>query len=341
MTKTASPVTAPPRGEVSVVVVNFNGRRHLPALFDSLARQVRPADQVVLVDNASTDASAEWVRDAFPWVDVVALAENVGFAAGNNVGLATARGELIALLNPDTTVDERWLAELLDTLAGDERIGAVVPKIYRAGSPPTIEQAGAEFNNLGHCWTRGYNQPDRGQFDTDAEVPALTGCSVLVRRAALGGEELFDPRLFMYYEEFELSLRLRGRGYRVVYNPRSVVVHTGMQSVRQATAEPLLLQQEYCNRNRLKILCKYYPLPLLARNLPLILLSIAYWDALFLLRSGPARCLRAITAQARFAARGLWERRAARSVEAARWLPWMTSQGLRQVRALRAARGGA
>ena len=327
---------------VSVVVVNFNGRAHLADLLASLARQVRPADEVILVDNASTDGSVAFVRDAFPWVVVVALAENVGFAEGNNVGVANARGDSIALLNPDTVVDRRWLAELIGAIDGDAAIGAVVPKIYRAGSsPPTIEQAGAAFNNLGHCWTRGYNQPDRGQFDAPGEVAILTGCSALVRRAALAGEALFDPRLFMYYEELELSLRLRGKGYRIVYNPRSIVHHKGMQSIEQATARPKLVQQYYCNRNRLKILLRYYPPSMLVRNLPLIVLSVLYWDAVFLLRAGPAFCLRAVAAQVRFAAAGLWERRAANGVDPARWIPWITHQGLRDIRALRTDRGEA
>jgi GT2 family glycosyltransferase len=327
--------------QVSVVIVNHNGRDDLEELLESLARQTRPADEVILIDNASTDDSVAYVRDQFPWVRVIALNRNVGFAAGNNEGLANACGDYIALLNPDTTVDPRWLGELARVLDADEGVAAAVPKIYRSSAPCIVEQAGAEFSNLGHYWTRGFNQPDRGQFSDVIEVPGLTGCSTLVRRSALAGEPVFDGNLFMYYEEFDLTLRLRGRGHRVVFVPSAVVYHKGMQSIARATRQPNLMQQYFCNRNRLKILCKYYPLPLVARNLPLIALSVAYWDMVFLRRAGPAFCLRAAAGQARYAVQGLRERQHAHDIDPAGWLPWMTRHRLRDVRALRVARGEA
>ena len=329
-----------PTTRVSVVVVNYNGQRFLGDLFDSLAQQTRPADEVIMVDNASTDGSAEYTTQLYPWVHVVRSQVNVGFAEGNNIGVAHSRGEYIALLNPDTVAHERWLAELVRTLDHDQRIGAAVPKIYRASSGSTIEQAGAEFNNLGHCWTRGYNEPDRGQFDTVCEVAVLTGCATLLRRGTLPpGEPLFDGRFFMYYEEFDLSIRLRGRGYAIVYVPTAVVYHKGMQSVKRATRHPRLFQQFYCNRNRVKILAKYYPWAMLMRNLPLIGLSVAYWDGIFLRDAGLRFCLRAVAEQARYAFHGLMDRLRGRSVQPDRWLPWMTQQGLREILAVRAARG--
>src|SRR5215207_502489 len=330
-----------PLALVSVIIVNYNGRSDLGELFDSLKLQTRPADEVILVDNASTDGSADYVRQRFPWVRVIALTRNTGFAEGNNRGLAQARGDYIALLNPDATVGEHWLAELVRTLERDEQVAAAVPKIYRAGLPLTIEQAGAEFNNLGHSWTRGFNQPERGQYDVPVEVPALTGCSVLLRRSALHGEELFDSSLFMYYEEFDLSIRLRGRGYKVMYAPNAVVCHKGMQSIKRTTRQSNLQQQFYCNRNRLKILFKYYPSVLLVRNLPMICLSVAYWDLVFLRTAGPGFCLRAMGAQLRYAVRGLRERNRASALKSERWLPGMTRQRLRDVLALRVARGEA
>src|SRR5688572_2870757 len=122
--------------DVSVVIVNYNGRQHLGELLSSLARQVQPATEVILVDNASRDGSADYVRQEFPWVDVIRLPENVGFAEGNNVGLARSRGQYIALLNSDTVVEERWLTELVRALEADDGIGAVVPKIYKAHAYP-------------------------------------------------------------------------------------------------------------------------------------------------------------------------------------------------------------
>ena len=322
--------------KVSVIIVNYNGQRLLGKLFESLAHQTLPADEIILVDNASVDGSVAYVRQHFPQVTVVPLPTNTGFAGGNNAGFAKARGEYIALLNSDTIVDKRWLVELVQALDADERIGAAVPKIYLASAYPRIAQAGAEFNNLGNIWGRGFYQLDQGQFDTVMEVPALTGCSAIVRRQALRGEPLFDQRFFMYHEELDLTLRLRSRGYSIMYVPTSIVHHELLQSVKRNSQRPRLFQQFYCNRNRVKILTKYYPLSVLIRSLPLISLSFIYWNWFFLRNGGIVFFLRAVSSQIRYALQGLKERFRGRSVAAEKWLPWMKTQGLREVLAVRA-----
>lgn len=325
--------------EVSLIIVNYNGKHFLDELCASLARQTRPADEVIIVDNASTDGSVAHLRAHYPWVTTIALAENVGYAAGNNIGAARATGRYLALLNNDTIVDEHWLAELLAALEARPRAGVAVAKIYRAAQYPRLDCTGAEFNNLGYCWGRGANQLDRGQYDRPGEVPALTACALLLRRAILGDEPLFDPQLFMYYEEFDLSLRVRGAGHGIVYVPTAIVHHKGSQAVRSVAARPLLFQQFHGNRNRVKLLLKYYPLPTLLRNLPLIALSLAYWDFVFLRQGGPRFFLRALGAQLAFAGHGLRERGRARGLVAG-WRPWMRHQGLRDVLALRSSFAG-
>lgn len=324
---------------VSVVIVNYNGRGLLDELFSSLARQTRPADEVIMVDNASADDSVAHVRTRFPWVKVIVSPTNTGFAEGSNIGAVNAQSDYLALLNSDTALDERWLDELVRVLDADERVGAAVSKIYLAGRPPRIDCAGAEFNNLGFCWGRGANQLDRGQFESPEEVPAVTACGMLLRRAALDGEPLFDRHFFMYYEEFDLTLRLRGRGHAVMYVPTSVVYHKRAEAVKAATPRPSLFHLFYASRNRVKILARYYPAAVLLRSLPLILLSLAYADGVLLLKGGPGRCLRSVASQLRYALAGLGERLRGRSVAAASWLPWMQRHGLRDVVSLRAALG--
>jgi GT2 family glycosyltransferase len=241
-------------------------------------------------------------------------------------------------LNSDTVVEERWLSELVKMLNTDETIGAVVSKIYLATKTPTIDCVGAEFNNLGFVWGRGTNEPDRGQFETVMEVPSLTACAALIRRSAIGTEPLFDSRLYMYYEEFDLALRLRGRGHSIVYVPTSLVHHKRSQSV-QKLSQPRLFHQFYSNRNRIKLLAKYYPLAVLLPALPLILLSLIYCDWLFL-RQGELRLfIRAVVSQVHYAGQGLLERFRGGSVDTRRWVPWMTKQGLREVLALRSKLG--
>ncbi len=324
--------------KVSVIIVNYNGQHLLGELFESLAKQTRPADEVVMVDNASADDSVEYVRRHFDWVKVVASKVNTGFAEGNNIGLANTSGDYIALLNSDTAVDERWLAELISMLDADASIGAAVSKIYQTGNTPTIDCAGAEFNNLGFVWGRGTNELDQGQFESVMSVPSLTACAALIRRTAFEKEPLFDSRLFMYYEEFDLALRLRGRGHSIVYVPSSLVYHKRSQSV-QKVSKPRLFHQFYSNRNRIKILTKYYPVSVLARSLPLILLSLVYCDWFLLRTGGPGLFLRAVSAQIRYAVQGIRERLNGRSVDSRQWLPWMTTHKLADILALKSKLG--
>jgi GT2 family glycosyltransferase len=325
--------------DVSIIIVNYNGRACLGELFESLAAQSHPADEVTMVDNASSDGSAEFVRKSFPWVTVIVSPTNTGFAEGNNIGAAHTKGEYIALLNSDTVVDEGWLAELVQMLDSDQSVGAAVSKVYFATDKPVIDCAGAEFNNIGFCWGRGSNEPDQGQFDTIAEVPSVTACAMIVRREALDGAPLFDRRLFMYYEEFDLALRLRGAGYLIKYVPTAIVYHKRSQAVKHASQQPRLFHLFYTNRNRVKILAKYYPCSELLRSLPLILLSLAYCDWIFLRQSGLVFFSRAIAAQVKYAWQGFIERLRGSGVKPDRWLPWMTKQGLREVIALRSKLG--
>src|SRR6185369_7711404 len=99
-------------------------------------------------------------------------------------------------------------------LDANPHVGAAVPKIYR-GRSGRIEQVGAVFNNLANIWGRGFNEVDSGQYDHVVEVPAVTACAAVIRRRALEGETLFDPTFFMYHEELDLSIRLRGHGYAI------------------------------------------------------------------------------------------------------------------------------
>jgi GT2 family glycosyltransferase len=315
---------------VTAIVVNYNGAQFLPEALDSLLRQTRLADEIIVVDNASTDGSAALVRARYPSVVLIEAGANLGFAEGNNVAVARATGDYLALLNSDAVADERWIEELVATLEHEPRAAVAEGKIYYAAPRDRIDQAGALFNNLGNYWGRGHKErDDRGAFDEPVEIAGVTACAMVVRHAAVAGEPLFDGSLFMYGEELDLTLRLRSAGWSVLFAPRAVVWHGGMQSLIRASDQPSLFQQFHANRNRLKIIARYYPLGLLLANLPLIVLGVLYWDLLFLLRGGPRFFARALGHQFAFVARGLAARKRTVGEDARRWLPWMTRHSLR------------
>ncbi len=210
---------------VTVVVVSYNAAGYLGACLAGLAAQTLPRHrfEVVVVDNHSGDGSAGLVRERFPWVRVVAMGVNAGFTGGNNAGASLARGDRVALLNPDTVPDPHWLEELLRA-AGHNPHRTACSKLVFLHDPATLNGAGLELLRDGRGADRGFRRHDRGQYERREPVFAGCGAAVLLRVPA-GGEPLFDPRLFLYYEDLERGWRDRLRGSGPVYASRSVVRH--------------------------------------------------------------------------------------------------------------------
>ncbi|MCX5987235.1 MAG: glycosyltransferase [Chloroflexi bacterium] len=236
MTATGETGTVPPF--VTVVVLNWNGRRLLPPCLEAVAQTDYLAGrwETVVVDNASTDGSAEWVEANHPWVRVRRNPRNWGFGRGNNPAMRDAPGPFVVLLNSDTRVRPGWLRALVDTMEAEPRAGAATAKLLfpddgaRRGQ---IQNAGGMLLSDGSGRDRGTvvdagqvsHQPDDGRYDLREEVFFFCGASVMLRKAALDEVGYFDERYFMYYEDLDLSWRLRVHGWTVVFAPDAVVQH--------------------------------------------------------------------------------------------------------------------
>ena len=316
---------------VSVVIVNYNGLGFIHETLDSILCQTRAPEEIIVVDNASSDGSATEIAARYPGVQLVRSSENRGFAGGVNLGLMNARGSVLALINSDAKADSRWLEALLKALTEYPEAAVAEGKILPDDGSAEIEQAGALFNNLGNYWGRGFRDRDEGQFDDPAEVPGVTACAMIVRREALRGGPLFDDRLFMYGEELELTLRLRIEGWSIRYVPAAVVRHGGMRSIKASTASPWLFQKFHTNRNRIGIVARYFPAGLIIRNLPLLVLGLVYADIVFLTKGGIGLFLRAIGSQTVSFFRGIRHRSPTVMRDAMAWLPWMTTHDLRGI----------
>jgi GT2 family glycosyltransferase len=207
----------------SVLVVNFNGRKHLGRCFAALADQTFPRHrfEVVMVDNDSADDSVAFVKNEFPWVRVIRSPENTGFAGGNNAGLPFVRGRFVVLLNNDTMADPHWLAELAEATREGQ---AAVSKLVFAGDPTTMNSAGLQLLRDGRGLDRGYRQADVGQFERAGTVFAGCGAAVVIDTHLLAGP-LFDPRYFVYYEDLDALWRAQLAGRVTHYVPRSLVRH--------------------------------------------------------------------------------------------------------------------
>ena len=219
---------------VSVVVVNYRGVAYLAACLTALAEQTVPRHryEVIVVENASADGSAELVRARFPWVRLVESGVNLGFAAGNNLGVRVARGVRVALLNNDTVADPFWLEELLRQLHAPS--DAAVSKLVHASDPTLLNSAGLSLLRDGRGADRGFGDADAGQYERAEPVFAGCGAALILPRPAAGVDP-FDARYFLYYEDLELGWRRRHAGLTTAYAPRSLVRHAVGASAGEAS----------------------------------------------------------------------------------------------------------
>ncbi len=238
---------------VSVVVLNWNGAHLLPDCLDALLAQ-EPAPEVWVVDNASADGSAELVRARYPQVRLRETGANLGFAGGNNVALREVDTDYVALLNNDAVPEPGWLAGLVAVLAAHPGAAAVTGKVLMAGDG-LVNSAGGWVDRLGHGRDRGFGMPDDGRWDEAAEVFYAPATACLYRTAAVRDAGLLDEDFFLYYEDVDLSWRLRLAGWSVRYEPSSVVRH--LHSASATSGSPLHLFHDA--RNRLLMVVKDAP----------------------------------------------------------------------------------
>lgn len=272
-------------------VLNHNGRRWLAGCLDSLARTDYPELSVTVIDNGSTDGSQEYVRRTYPWAGLLALEENVGFSAAYNRFVEQTTSPFVTLLNNDTVaVDASWIQALVAVLEGDPSIAAASCKMQYLSRPDLLNSVGGRA----YWWTGSFDigdgEPDRGQYDHPPLEPfAFCGGAAMVRVAAVREVGGFDERLFAYREDFDLSWRLRLRGYRIAYVPDARVLHAG-----GAAWGPLSYGKLYLSsRNWLRCMLKNYAAATLWRALPgYVLLELAVRPAgLFWATRSPGRAL--------------------------------------------------
>ena len=215
---------------VRVVVLNWNGQRWLDGCLSALMRQTRPPEEIIVVDNASTDDSLAHLRAAWPAIRVVALPSNVGFAAGNNRGADDARTDALVFLNNDTEVESGWLDALVRAAEADPHRGLVTSRIVYLDRPDVIDSAGDGYLRCGGGFKHGHGQSSASQTNS-REVFGACGAAFLIRRPLferLGG---FDESFFMVYEDVDLSYRARLVGAQVWYAADAVVRHAGSASM--------------------------------------------------------------------------------------------------------------
>lgn len=240
---------------VRVVVVDHDGGALTERCIESLRRTLWEGElEIVLVDNASRVP----VATTWPDVHVVHCEHNRGFAGGANAGIGSLDDvDAIALVNNDAVVDPEWLTPLVRALDADPSIGAASPKI-RFMDRDVINNVGTVLRADWYGIDRGFDEPDDGRYDAEEDIEAWCGGAVLLRAEYLRECGLFDERLFLYYEDLELSLRGQEAGWRFRYIPSSVVEHEHAATAITGSD----FAEYYKERNRLLVVARHAPLHL-------------------------------------------------------------------------------
>jgi GT2 family glycosyltransferase len=240
---------------VSVIIVNYNGLHLLKECLDSLREQTFTDFETILVDNASSDGSVEFVEAGYPGVKIVRNRDNLGYGGGNNAGIRASAGRYLVLLNNDTKVDPRWLEQLVKAAGREGRTGMCASKILNYYEPDVIDNTGLLMYRDGIARGRGRLERDAGQYDAEEEVFFPSGCAGLYKREMLDEIGLLDEDFFLYVEDVDIGLRGRIAGWRCIYAPGAVVYHK-----YSATTEPYSPLKAYLvERNRIWVVLKCFP----------------------------------------------------------------------------------
>jgi GT2 family glycosyltransferase len=242
---------------VSIVILNYNGRRHLPDCLSSLMALDYPEDQVevLLVDNASRDGSVEYAKQQFPQVRVVVNEANLGFSAGNNRGAEAGTGEYVVFMNNDMRADAGLLKGLVQAIASAPNVKCAGAKILDWNGR-LIDFAGSAAHFAGYGYQVGYGQPT-DRFEAGVVRPILFACggAMMIHRTTFLDAGGFDEDFFMCYEDVDLGWRLWLLGHDVVFAPDARVFHRHHGSLDSVAA---YRRQVLYKRNSLFTVLKNY-----------------------------------------------------------------------------------
>jgi len=257
MNQLAGKISKEPR--VSVIVVNWNGREHLEVCLDSLAQQTFHDFEVILVDNGSVDDSVAFVREKYPWVRLVSLSVNSGFATGNNRGFEHADGDYIVTLNNDTKVAPEWLEKLVAVADQHPRAGMIGCRICHFDDPDLIDSLGmgicSDGMTRGRFRNRRWSELDR-KWRPVEEILLPSACAALYKKKMLQETGFFDDDFFAYAEDTDLGLRGRLASWDALLATEAVVYHKYSQTAGKLSPFKVRLVE----RNHFWVVLKCFPL---------------------------------------------------------------------------------
>jgi len=261
---------------VTLLILNYNGKRFLKECLDSVLKTDYPNFEVVVIDNASTDGSVEFIEKNYPQVRIIKNNRNYGFAVAYNLAIKTVKNEYLVLLNNDVIVEPDWLKKLISYISNG-KVAAVNPKMLFADDRKRINAAGGNCDIYGVGWNRGNGEIDNGQYDKVEEVFYVNGAALLTKKSVWKDVGAFDERFFLYGEDLDWCWRARLKGYKILYVPDSKIYHHW-----RASGGAIIY---FLERHSLATLLKNYELKTLIKIMPRYL-ALKFLKTIWLLKNG-------------------------------------------------------
>lgn len=255
---------------VAVVILNYNGQKHLAQFLPSVVGSDYPNLQIVVADNGSTDDSIRFVQQTYPQIQILDHHTNEGFAGGYNWALKRVEADYYILLNSDVQVSSNWIKPVIELMEQNQSIAAAQPKMRAFHEPALFEYAGAAggwIDYLGYPFSRGrvfdICETDHGQYNQHAPIFWASGAAMFVRARVFHEMNGFDPYFFAHQEEIDLCWRMQLAGYTIMACSESEVFHVGGGTLPRGGRKVFLNF-----RNNLIMLAKNLPFNELIWKLP-------------------------------------------------------------------------
>ena len=269
--------------KVSIIILNYNAGNLLFDCVESILNTNYSNYEIILVDNASKDESHIQCKQKFPMINLISNSENLGYCEGNNVGIRSANGDFIIILNPDTIVDPNWIYELISSYneLGD---GLYQPKFLTTTDHSILMSTGNMIQLFGFGFSRGKGEPDNSNFEKNEIIGYASGTCLFSTSKIFQKLNMFDSFLFAYHDDLDLGWRAALIGIPSYYIPKSIVYHPPEGfSFKWSSFKFYLLE-----KNRIYCLLTHYSRKTFFKLIPsLILVEIAIF--FFYLKKGMLR----------------------------------------------------
>jgi len=253
--------------KVTVVIPNYNGLHFLDKCLSSMGAQTFDDVHTLVVDNGSTDGSISYIRENFPWVELVELGENTGFDHAVNVGIEKAETPYVLLLNNDTEVEPDFVGELYKAIEASEDIFSVSSKMLNFANRGIMDDAGDFYSAFGWQFQRGVGRCER-VFNKPSKIFSACAGAAIYRKSILEKIGHFDEKFFAYLEDIDIGYRAKIHGYKNVFCPTARVYHVGSGSSGSKYND---FKVSLSSRNSIYLIYKNMPIIQIIINLPALL----------------------------------------------------------------------